>query len=70
LGFLIGIAKALSLKPLADTPITCFDIGKDLCGSAFWSKPGQWLGKDALYITTAPFNLRKDLMANYGYFAT
>lgn len=56
---------AMSLKPLADTPITCFDIGKDLRGFAFWSKPEQWLGKDALYITTAPFNLRKDLMANY-----
>lgn len=56
---------AMSLKPLADTPITCFDIGKDLRGFAFWSKAGQWLRKDALYITTAPFNLRKDLMANY-----
>lgn len=63
--YYLGGPIAMSLKPLADTPITCFDIGKDLRGFAFWSKPGQWLGKDALYITTAPFNLRKDLMANY-----
>jgi hypothetical protein len=61
----------MSLKPLADTPITCFDIGNDLRGFAFWSKPEQWLGKDALYITTAPFNLRKDLMASYeSYFSS
>jgi 4-amino-4-deoxy-L-arabinose transferase-like glycosyltransferase len=63
--YYLGGPIAMSLKPLADTPITCFDIGKDLRGFAFWSKPGQWLGKDALYITTAPFNLRKDLMASY-----
>jgi hypothetical protein len=29
------------------------------------------LGKDALYITTAPFNLRTDLMASYrSYFSS
>jgi 4-amino-4-deoxy-L-arabinose transferase-like glycosyltransferase len=69
--YYIGGPIAMSLKPLADTPITCFDIGKDLRGFAFWSKPEQWLGKDALYITTAPFNLRKDLMASYrSYFSS
>jgi len=69
--YYLGGPIAMSLKPLADTPITCFDIGKDLRGFAFWSKPGQWLGKDALYITTAPFNLRKDLMASYrSYFSS
>lgn len=69
--YYLGGPIAMSLKPLADTPITCFDIGKDLRGFAFWSKPGEWLGKDALYITTAPFNLRKDLMASYrSYFSS
>jgi 4-amino-4-deoxy-L-arabinose transferase-like glycosyltransferase len=69
--YYLGGPIAMSLKPLADTPITCFDIGKDLRGFAFWSKPEQWLGKDALYITTAPFNLRKDLMASYrSYFSS
>ncbi|MBD2609215.1 glycosyltransferase family 39 protein [Scytonema hofmannii FACHB-248] len=69
--YYLGGPIAMSLKPLADTPITCFDIGKDLRGFAFWSKPEQWLGEDALYITTAPFNLRKDLMASYrSYFSS
>ena len=56
---------AMSLQPITDTPITCFDIGQDLRGFAFWSKPDQWLGEDALYITTAAFKNREDLMASY-----
>ncbi|MBD2777495.1 ArnT family glycosyltransferase [Iningainema tapete] len=63
--YYLGGPIAMSLEPLAHIPITCFDIGKDLRGFAFWSTATQWLGKDALYITTAPFNLRKDLMDNY-----
>lgn len=69
--YYIGGPIAMSLKPIANIPITCFDIGKDLRGFAFWSKPDEWLGKDALYITTAPFNLRTDLMASYrSYFSS
>ncbi|OCQ99852.1 4-amino-4-deoxy-L-arabinose transferase [Nostoc sp. MBR 210] len=56
---------AMALQPLAQIPITCFDIGNDNRGFAFWSTAEQWVGKDALYITTAPFNLRQDLMASY-----
>lgn len=68
--YYIGGPIAMSLQPIAQIPITCFDIGnnqgvKDQRGFAFWSKADQWLGEDGLYITTAPFNLRKDLMANY-----
>ncbi len=63
--YYLGGLIAMSLKPLADTPITCFDIGNDQRGFAFWSKADEWVGKDALYITTAPFNLRSDLMASY-----
>jgi 4-amino-4-deoxy-L-arabinose transferase-like glycosyltransferase len=69
--YYIGGPIAMSLKPIANIPITCFDIGNDLRGFAFWSKPDEWLGKDALYITTAPFNLRTDLMASYrSYFSS
>ena len=53
----------MALSPLAHTPITSFDI--DLRGFAFWSRADQWLGKDALYITTAPFHRRKDLISSY-----
>ncbi|ALF53878.1 4-amino-4-deoxy-L-arabinose transferase [Nostoc piscinale CENA21] len=56
---------AMALQPVAQIPITCFDIGNDNRGFAFWSTAEQWVGKDALYITTAPFNLRQDLMASY-----
>lgn len=56
---------AMSLLPLANVPITCFDIGHDMRGFAFWSRADQWVGENALYITTAPFKNRKDLMANY-----
>ncbi|MBD2363626.1 glycosyltransferase family 39 protein [Anabaena minutissima FACHB-250] len=63
--YYLGGPIAMSLKPLANVPITCFDIGKDLRGFAFWSKADEWLGENALYITTAPFKNRKDLMANY-----
>ncbi|MBH8555108.1 glycosyltransferase family 39 protein [Nostocaceae cyanobacterium CENA357] len=63
--YYIGGPIAMSLEPLINIPITCFDIGKDLRGFAFWSAATQWLGKDALYITTNPFNQRKDLMDSY-----
>jgi len=63
--YYIGGPIAMALRPLAHIPMTCFDIGKDLRGFAFWSRADQWLGEDALYITTTPFNLRKDLMASY-----
>jgi Dolichyl-phosphate-mannose-protein mannosyltransferase len=63
--YYLGGLIAMSLEPVAQIPITCFDIGNDIRGFAFWSKAEEWVGKDALYITTAPFNLRKDLMASY-----
>ncbi len=63
--YYLGGPIAMSLKPLTDKPITCFDIGNDQRGFAFWSKADEWVGKDALYITIAPFNLRADLMASY-----
>ncbi|MBD2452316.1 glycosyltransferase family 39 protein [Nostoc sp. FACHB-152] len=63
--YYLGGPIAMSLKPLANVPITCFDIGNDMRGFAFWSRADQWLGENALYITTAPFKNRKDLMANY-----
>jgi len=53
----------MALTPLVHTPVTCFD--KDLRGFAFWSRPDQWLGKDALYLTPARFYRKKKLMARY-----
>lgn len=63
--YYIGGPIAMSLSPLSQIPITCFDIGNDLRGFAFWSRRDQWLGLDALYVTTAAFHNREDLIASY-----
>jgi hypothetical protein len=63
--YYLGGPIAMSLQPISNIPITCFDIGNDLRGFAFWSKPNQWLGKNALYVTTEAFINRTDLMASY-----
>ncbi|MDF5720581.1 MAG: glycosyltransferase family 39 protein [Rhizonema sp. PD37] len=63
--YYIGGPIAMSLNPLTHIPITCFDIGNDLRGFAYWSRRDQWLGKDALYVTTAAFHNREDLIASY-----
>ncbi len=45
---------AMAIAPLTpQPPITCFS--DDLRGFAFWSSPPDWVGKNALYITTAKF---------------
>lgn len=61
---------AMALAPLSDKPVTCFD--RDLRGFAFWSRAEQWLGKDALYVTSEYFQQgRPDPVVRYGpYFST
>jgi 4-amino-4-deoxy-L-arabinose transferase-like glycosyltransferase len=54
---------AMAIMPLEPKPITCFD--RDLRGLAFWSKADQWVGQDALYITTRQFQKRQSLLALY-----
>lgn len=54
----------MALYPLNNTPITCFDK-RDLRGFAFWSKPDQWLGGNALYVTTDKFARGEDPAAEY-----
>lgn len=45
---------AMAIAPLTpQPPITCFS--NDLRGFAFWSSPQDWVGKNALYITTTKF---------------
>jgi len=67
--YFVGGQVAMALVPLSGKPITCFD--SDLRGFAFWSTPQQWLGQDALYITSEYFQRPEDLRAKYGeYFAS
>lgn len=67
--YYLGGQIGMALAPISKTPITTFD--KDIRGFAFWSKADQWLGKDALYITSNRFARKKKLMDNYkSYFKT
>jgi hypothetical protein len=62
-GYYLGGLIAMALHPLNQIPITCFS--PDLRGFAFWSKPDQFLGEDALYITLARFKEKKELLERY-----
>lgn len=61
--YYVAAQIGMALSHLSHIPITCFD--KDMRGFAFWSRADQWLGEDALYVTTSRFNQRKDLMATF-----
>jgi hypothetical protein len=68
-GYYLSAQIGMALAPLANTSITC--LCDDIRGFAFWSRPGQWLGKDALYITISRFNKKQDLMVKYrAYFSS
>jgi hypothetical protein len=64
--YYLGGQIGMALTPLAKTPITTFD--DDIRGFAFWSRPEQWLGKDALYVTANRYTRRKKLMDKYKYY--
>jgi 4-amino-4-deoxy-L-arabinose transferase-like glycosyltransferase len=55
---------AMAITPLSPVPVTCFDK-RDLRGFAFWSTAEQWVGKDALYITSNLFQTRENSAAEY-----
>jgi 4-amino-4-deoxy-L-arabinose transferase-like glycosyltransferase len=61
---------AMALHPLAPLPITCFDQ-RDMRGFAFWSAAADWVGKNALYVTSNEFQTGQDSAAEYQpYFQT
>ncbi|MCS6814805.1 MAG: glycosyltransferase family 39 protein [Cyanobacteria bacterium] len=64
--FFVGGQLGMALAPATDRPITCFSA--DLRGFAFWSRPDQWLGKNALYITTERFQLKTGTAEYAPYF--
>ncbi|MCU0552526.1 MAG: glycosyltransferase family 39 protein, partial [Leptolyngbya sp. Prado105] len=55
---------AMALTPIYSTPITCFDK-RDMRGFSFWSTPTQWIGKDALYLTSDNFQTQEDSAAEF-----
>jgi hypothetical protein len=62
-GYYLAAPIGMALTPLFHTPITSFS--QDMRGFAFWSKPDQWLGNDALYITLSRFHRQKKITDGY-----
>jgi 4-amino-4-deoxy-L-arabinose transferase-like glycosyltransferase len=61
--YYLGGQIAMAIEPVFHKPITCFD--KDLRGFAFWSKPKQWVGKNAIYLGTKTFDVDLDAKKRY-----
>jgi 4-amino-4-deoxy-L-arabinose transferase-like glycosyltransferase len=61
--YYLGGQIAMAIEPIFHKPITCFD--KDLRGFAFWSKPKQWVGKNAIYLGTKTFDVDLDAKKRY-----
>jgi hypothetical protein len=48
--YYLGGQIGMAIEPIFHKPITCFDT--DLRSFAFWSKPQEWVGKNAIYLST------------------
>ncbi len=65
--YYLGGQIGMAIDPVFHIPITCFD--GDLRGFAFWSKPKQWIGKNAIYLGSKTFEVDEDAQKRYpGYF--
>lgn len=62
-GYYLAGSIGMALMPSFQKPVTCFSL--DMRGFAFWSKPDQWLGKDALYITISRFQKKNEITAEF-----
>ena len=61
--YYLGGQIGMAIEPVFHKPITCFD--KDPRGFAFWSKPKQWIGKNAIYIGSKQFDVELDAKRRY-----
>jgi 4-amino-4-deoxy-L-arabinose transferase-like glycosyltransferase len=66
--YFLGGQIAMALEPLEPKPIGC--LCEDLRGFAFWSRPDEWVGKNALYITSERFKGKAGLAKYQGYFSS
>jgi Dolichyl-phosphate-mannose-protein mannosyltransferase len=66
--YYLGGQIGMAIEPIFHKPLTCFDA--DLRNFAFWSQPDQWLGKNAIYISSEQAEADLDAKNRYpGYFA-
>jgi 4-amino-4-deoxy-L-arabinose transferase-like glycosyltransferase len=61
--YYLGGQIGMAIEPVFHKPITCFD--PDLRGFAFWSKPKQWVGKNAIYLGSKTFDVDLDAKKRY-----
>jgi hypothetical protein len=61
--YYLGGQIAMAIEPIYHRSITCFD--DDLRGFAFWSKPKDWVGKNAIYLGTKTFEVDLDAKNRY-----
>jgi 4-amino-4-deoxy-L-arabinose transferase-like glycosyltransferase len=53
--YYLGGQIGMAIEPIFHKPLTCFE--SDLRGFAFWSKPKQWVGKNAIYLGSKTFKV-------------
>ncbi len=61
--YYLGGQIGMAIEPIFHKPLTCFD--PDLRGFTFWSKPNQWIGKNAIYLGSKTFQVDLDAKTRY-----
>ncbi len=61
--YYLGGQIGMAIEPVFHKPLTCFD--EDLRGFAFWSRPQQWIGKNAIYLGSKTFEVDLDAQKRY-----
>lgn len=61
--YILGGQIGMAIEPIFHKPLTCFD--PDPRGFAFWSKPKQWVGKNAIYLGSKTFDVDLDAQKRY-----
>jgi 4-amino-4-deoxy-L-arabinose transferase-like glycosyltransferase len=66
--YYLGGQIGMAIEPIFHKPITCF--GADLRNFGLWSQPEQWLGKNAIYISTEKAQVDLDAQNIYSSYFT
>jgi 4-amino-4-deoxy-L-arabinose transferase-like glycosyltransferase len=61
--YYLGGQIGMAIEPIFHKPLTCFD--PDPRGFAFWSRPKQWVGKNAIYLGSKTFDVDLDAQKRY-----
>ena len=61
--YYLGGQIGMAIEPIFHKPITCFDSNPR--SFAFWSQPQEWVGKDAIYLSTKTAEVDVDAVNLY-----